>query len=163
MVSGTTGQRLSGATTLPARLFPLVLLCGLWSAGVAAEIYKCTAADGKVQYSDTPCATDASVFTPRAAPPATENSEERMRKTQRLLNAMEAERSEKKQAAAQAKAEAAKRKRNCTLARNRHRQITTASRVFELDDEGNKVVYSDAQRAQAEARAAADVETWCNY
>ena len=85
-----------------------------------------------------------------------------MQKTQRLLDAMQAERNEKKRLAAEARAEKDKRKRNCGLARDRHRRLTTASRLYDLDEEGNRVILNDSQRAQSEARAKADVERWCD-
>ena len=85
-----------------------------------------------------------------------------MQKTRRLLDAMEAERNEEKRNAEQARAEKEKRKRNCGIARERYRQLTSASRLYDLDEEGNRVILNDPQRAQVEARAKADVEQWCD-
>jgi hypothetical protein len=130
---------------------------------VLAGIYKCTNADGSIQYTDTPCGESATAIRKPAAPtsPAT-TQDERMQKTRRLLDAMEAERNEEKRLAAEAKAAKEKRKRNCVLARDRYRRLTTASRLYDLDEEGNHVILNDTQRSQTEARAKADIERWCD-
>ena len=140
----------------------VVLLMLMTATPVYASVYKCTDEKGRVQYTDTPCGESATTFrkstepaTPSAAP------DERMQKTRRLLDAMHSERNEEKRLAAEAKAEKEKRKRNCGIARDRDRRLTTASRLYDLDEEGNRVVLNDSQRAQSEARAKADVERWC--
>ena len=129
---------------------------------VSAGVYKCTAADGSIQYTDTPCGESATAIRKPAAPasPAT-TQDKRMQKTRRLLDAMEAERNEEKRLAAEAKAEKEKRKRNCVVARDRYRRLTTASRLYDLDEEGNRVILNDAQRSQTEASAKADIQRWC--
>ena len=110
-----------------------------------ARAYPITDEQGRVQYTDTPCGESATSFrkqTTPAGPAATQD--ERMQKTQRLLDAMEAERNEEKRLAAEAKAEKEKRKRNCVLARDRYRRLTTASRLYDLDEQGNRVILNDA-------------------
>ena len=133
------------------------------AAPVSAGVYKCTDEHGRVQYTDTPCGESGTSIrkqTAPASPAATQD--ERMQKTQRLLDAMQAERNEEKRQAAQAKAEKEKRRRNCGIARDRYRRLTTASRLYDLDEQGNRVILNDQQRADAEARAKAEVEQWCD-
>ena len=146
-----------------ARRLPMVLLAGLLMSGPAsAQLYKCTDAAGKVQYTDTPCGESAaSIRKPVAPSSPAATQDERMQKTRRLLDAMEAERNEEKRLSEQVRAEKEKRKRNCGIARDRYRQLTTASRLYDLDEEGNRIILNDVERAQAEARARADVEEWC--
>jgi hypothetical protein len=141
----------------------VAVLVLLLAEPVLAGIYKCTTADGSIQYTDTPCGESATAIRKPAAPtsPAT-TQDERMQKTRRLLDAMEAERNEEKRLAAEAKAAKEKRKRNCVLARDRYRRLTTASRLYDLDEEGNHVILNDTQRSQTEARAKADIERWCD-
>lgn len=143
-------------------IVPAAVLAGLFTAPALAEIYKCRDANGKLQYTDKPCAGESSVFTPRKAPVADADSDARMQKTHKLLNALEAERNQEKKAAAEQQAEKERRQRNCNNARDRYRGITQASRVYELDKDGNRVVMNDAQRAQSTEQARADVERWCN-
>ena len=57
----------------------------LTSTNGLAEIYKCSDAQGNVQYADKPCAGESSVITPRSAPKVDENSEQRMQKGGRSL------------------------------------------------------------------------------
>ena len=135
----------------------------IMAAPVFAEVYKCTDKNGRIQYTDTPCGESATTFRKPTAPATPAASpDKRMQKTQRLLDAMQAERNEEKRLAAEAKAEKEKRKRNCGIARDRYQSLTTASRLYDLDEEGNRVILNDPQRAQAEARAKADVERWCD-
>lgn len=143
-------------------VLPLLLVLILMSAPVSAQVYKCTDDAGKVQYTDTPCGESSTVIRESTAPSAAPASQgERMQKTQRLLDAMQAERNEKKRLDAEARAEKEKRKRNCGVARDRYRRLTTASHLYDVDEEGNRVVLNDSQRAQSEARAKADVARWC--
>jgi hypothetical protein len=146
--------RMAGAVTV------LVLLL---VEPVSAGVYKCTAADGSIQYTDTPCGESATAIRKPAAPtsPAT-TQDQRMQKTRRLLDAMEAERNEEKRLAAEAKAEKEKRKRNCVVARDRYRRLTTANRLYDLDEQGNRVILNDVQRLQTEASAKAEIQRWCD-
>ncbi len=135
----------------------------LIAAPVFAGIYKCTGTGGEVRYTDTPCGESPAAIRKSTAPPApAATQDERTQRTRRLLDAMEAERNEEKRNAAKARAEKEKRKRNCGIARERYRQLTSASRLYDLDEEGNRVILNDPQRAQVEARAKADVEQWCD-
>lgn len=139
-------------------VLPVLLLCSMNTWGT---IYKCTDARGKTQYSDKPCSDHAAVFTPQAAPAADENSAARMQKKQRLLNAIEEERNLKQRDAAQRKADEEERKRNCGIAQNRLRQLTQASRLYRLDEEGKQVNLSHEERARTSENARAEVARWC--
>ena len=96
----------------------LFIACMLTSNYVAAEktdeIYKCIDADARVSYSDKPCKGKSIIFKTKAPktnskvkarPGVNEGVERRKQKTQRLLQAYEAEREQKKQADAVLKAE----------------------------------------------------------
>jgi len=146
----------SSAVTLIAGLALFV------SSSVTAEIYKCTDAQGRTRYGDKPCAGDAVIITPEAAPPVSEDAAGRMDKTQRLLRAYEAEHAEERRKEAEQKAEQEKRKRNCLRAQNYQRGVTHASRVFRTDDNGQRVILTDKERAAAEAEARAGVARWCD-
>lgn len=149
-------------TSALRHIVPVTVLFALFNAPAFAEIYKCRDANGKLQYTDKPCAGESSVFTPEKAPGVDEGNDERMRKTNKLLDAMQAERNQEKKAAAEQKAEKERRQRNCNNARDRYRNITHASRLYGLDNEGNRVVLNDAQRTQSTEQARATVERWCN-
>lgn len=127
-----------------------------------AEIYKCRDAQGNMHYADKPCEGESTVFTPRVAPKVDENSEQRMRKTQRLLRAYQEESIQKREQEAEVREEKQARKRNCARARDRYEGYIRASRIYRLDDEGNRVVYSDEERSQTTEQARLEVERWCD-
>jgi len=134
----------------------------LTSTNSLAEIYKCSDAQGKVQYADKPCAGESSVITPRTAPKVDENSEQRMQKTQRLLRAYREEDAREKEQEAEARAEKQERKRNCASARDRYEGFMRASRIYRLDEEGNRVVFNDEERMRTTEQARLEVERWCD-
>jgi hypothetical protein len=135
-----------------------LLLC---SPGVRGEIYKCTDAHGTVRYSDQPCEGKSTIITPRVAPQADGNSAERMDKTRRLLRAYQEEHAEEQRRRAEQQAEKEQRQRNCANARDRLRQYTQASRLYQLDEGGNRVILSDEERRRATENARAEVARWC--
>jgi hypothetical protein len=141
---------------------PVAVLLGLLAAPAAAEIYKCTDANGRPSYRDTPCGETSTALKKHAAPPGAASPDERRLKTRRLLDAMEAERNRKKRAAAEEQAEKKRRQRNCNNARDRYQRIITASRLYDLDEQGNRIILNDEQRARSTERSRAEVERWCN-
>ncbi len=136
----------------------LLLLCG---AAARGEVFKCTDASGRVQFTDHPCDADATVIPRKAAPAEAEGPDEHMRKTRRLLDAMRQEREQAQQQKAEQQAEAEKRKRECLNARDDLRNITQASHLYRLDEQGNRVILSDEERTRATDDTRARVAQWC--
>jgi vacuolar-type H+-ATPase subunit I/STV1 len=137
----------------------LLLLCGGSARG---EVYKCTDAAGAVQFTDHPC-TGVSTYNGRkAAAPEEQGADEHLQKTQRLLDALQQEREQAEQEKAQQKAAAEKRQHECVSARDYLRNITQASSIYRLDEQGNRVVLSDEERSRATDDAHARVAKWCN-
>jgi hypothetical protein len=138
----------------------LVALCGLWTLPAAAEIHRCTAADGSTVFSDVPCGEEATVFKPlQPANPA--ESSLRNDRRDRLLRAFEEERQLEREQAAEEKAERARRARKCAQAKDDLRVMKQAGRMYDLDDDGNRVYLSNTQRAEALRDMRAAVEHWC--
>lgn len=147
----------------PARVIVLALL--LSSAGARGEIYKCTDANGTVRFTDQPCTGVSTVISKKAPPqaPAEQSDpDEHMQKTQRLLDALQAEREQAKQKKEQQQADAEKRKHNCNNARDDLRNITEAGRLYRLDEQGNRVILTDPERTRATDEARARVAQWCD-
>ena len=70
----------------------LIVALGLTACwNVAAEIYKCTDANGKVSYRDKPCKGKSTIFTPKAGPKVDANVKQRKEKRQQLLRAYQEE------------------------------------------------------------------------
>jgi len=147
---------------IPNRVLPIAAILLMSCAGAAAgEIYKCTDARGKVHYGDRPCGDNASVFVPKGAPPADAGVDQRRQKTQRLLDALQEERRQAQHAELEQRVEAEKRRLNCQRARDRLRQFSEASALYHVDEEGNRSVFSDAEREASTQEARAAVEQWC--
>ena len=137
----------------------LLLLCG---AGACGEIYKCTDSTGAVQFSDRPCTGVSTYIGKKTAPPDPSEPNEQLQKTRRLLDAMRQEREQAKRQKAQQQAAAEKRKHECLTARDDLRNITQASHLYRLDEQGNRVILSDEERTRATESARARVAQWCN-
>jgi len=136
------------------------LLAALWLPA-AAEIYKCTDAAGTVQYSDRPCAGQASIITPATAPGVDPHAAGRRQREGKLLQAFEAERAEERRAQEEAGAQELQRQRNCERARDWVARLSTVSRIYRLDEEGARVDVPEAERAATLSRAQANVRQWC--
>ena len=146
------------------RLIPMLAMLLSWSIA-AAEVFKCTGADGGVQYRDSPCDSrvhslrriDGSVSPAGAAAP-----DVRMDKTQRLLDAMRDERQQKQLQAEEEKAEREQRQKRCNYARDYLRNMERAGRVYSLDESGKRVYLPDDAREQSLEQARENVKRWCN-
>ena len=136
----------------------LLLLGG---AGAHGEVFKCTDASGAVQFTDHPCGTETTVFPKGATPEEADGPDEHLQKTRRLLDAMEHERQQAEQQKAEQQAAAEKRKQRCARARDYLSNVNRASHLYRLDDQGNRVVLSDPERASATEEARARVAQWC--
>jgi hypothetical protein len=140
-----------------------LLLALLGTAAYAADIYRSTAPDGTVSYSDRPQGTDSqfvSSATPRAA---------------RTPAGAPAPRAASAASAAPPEAPATpalpegpsslelieQRRKNCEIARERLDRYTLSRRLFRTNDAGEREYLDDAAVAEARAKAAADVEDWC--
>jgi hypothetical protein len=143
---------------IPATVIALLLS----GPAAIAQVYRCTDAGGAVQYRDTPC--DSRTHSLRKLdPPATGSSvpAARLQKTQRLLDALRAERQQKQRRAGEEKAAQAQRRRRCHRARDTLRSLEQAGGVYDLDASGRRVYLSDEGRDRALDAARAEVRQWC--
>jgi hypothetical protein len=141
-------------------IFPGLLL--LWAAGAHAGVFKCTDVNGVVQFTDHPCGTDSTVFPKTTTGSEADEADEHRQKTLRLLDAMRHEREQAAQQKAEQQAEAEQRRRACANARDDLRNITQASHLYRLDEQGNRVIFSEEERTHATNQARARVTKWCN-
>lgn len=146
------------------RNITLIILCILGLSAAQAEVYRWVDENGKVHYGDRPPVSQKAreidiKATEPAAPPPTEA--ERAEKRRRLLNVYRQERQQAREAAEKEKQARAEAQRNCSIARDRLEQIERASYLYDLNEKGGRVAYSDERRVQATAKAKADVARWC--
>jgi hypothetical protein len=146
----------------------LVILFGgmlVYGTGVEAGVYRWVDEDGKVHFGDRPgsaeSAEEVTVKQEKSAAQPVPGEANREQTRQRLLERYEQERMEKKAAAEQRKTEQARRKRNCAIARDRLK-VYQQSALYDIDENGERVFLSDAERKQALAEARKDVKQWCN-
>lgn len=141
----------------------LALCACLLAVGAPAEVYKWTDAEGRVHFGDRPPQGGAETvpMPEKMGDDPVATPEERLEKQRRLLNAFEEERRQKRDAQAQARQEKAERQRNCAEARDNLLSQETASAVYRLGPDGQRVYLDEGEREQALARARAAVEQWC--
>ena len=142
--------------------FAALLLALLGTAAHGADVYRSTAPDGTVSYTDRPQGADSQFVLAtrpsanRAAPPAA------------AVPANAA------QSAPQAPANPTplpegpsstqlreQRQKNCEIARERVARYEVSRRLFRTNDAGEREYLDDAAVAEARAKAAADVQDWC--
>jgi len=143
-----------------------LLLALLGTTAFAADVYKSTAPDGTVVYSDRPEGADsqyvysASPRAPRtptntapAAPPANAASDVAPQAPQDPAALADG---------ASSKALREQRQKNCETARERQERYSVSRRLFRTNAVGEREYLDDAAVAEARAKAAADVKDWCD-
>ena len=146
----------------------LVLLALLAAAAQGAEVYRSTAKDGSVTYSDRPenetSEVVATVQGPRAAAAQRTPSP----------GAQNAAGSRPANSAPEAAAPPAplppgptaaelleKRQKNCDIAKEREQRYEVSRRLFKTNAKGEREYLDDKAVAEAKAKAAQDVKDWC--
>jgi len=142
------------------RLLACTLLALVTAGASAADVYRWVDADGNVTYSDRPQndrAERVPVLAPRAASrPAALPAQPQPAAAPSVQEPAQPE----PQQAAEPTPE--QRARNCEVARERVTRYAEARRLYRTTADGERQYLSDAEIDEARARAAADVEAWCN-
>jgi hypothetical protein len=139
-----------------------LLLAVLGTAAYGADVYRTTAPDGTVVYTDRPQSAD-SQFVLATRPSAN-----------RTAPAAASAPASSAQSPPQAPADPAplpegassaqlreQRQKNCETARERVARYEVSRRLFRTNDAGEREYLDDAAVAEARAKAAADVKDWC--
>jgi hypothetical protein len=138
-----------------------LLLALLGTAAHGADVYRTTAPDGTVSYSDRPQGADSEfVFSatprgPRTAPAAQTGQTAG-------ATAPEAPAVPTLPDGPSAAELRAQRQKNCEIARERNDRYTVSRRLFRTNAAGEREYLDDAAVAEARAKAAADVQDWCD-
>ncbi len=142
---------------------PLLLLLSLPMA--QAEIYKWVDDKGQVHYSEKPpkekrSATEIRIrtYTPHAP---LISPEQRKQQRDNLLRAFQEERQIRNEAKEKKEQKAAKNRNNCIHARDRLKSFERARVLYDLDEQGERVYLSDAQRKRTEDNLRAQIKKWC--
>jgi hypothetical protein len=150
------------AEIMHVRIAGCLLLAFVSTTLYGAEVYRTTDANGVVSYSDRPQGDDAQyvrVATPRPATPPPEQTSAPRTETARAA-AAPAPIAEPRERTPRERAD--ERAKNCTVARERLQSYTTSHRLYRTLENGQREYLNDDEIDQARARAAADVETWCD-
>jgi catalase len=149
------------------RIARCALLFALLATGAfAAEVYRSTAPDGTVSYSDRPQGPNSEfvvVNTPHAGPRTAQAQGPASGGGNAANNATPPEAPAAPVAptgptAAQLRAE---RQKNCDIAREREQRYTVSRRLYRTNANGEREYLDDRQIDEARAKAAADVKDWC--
>lgn len=135
-----------------------VLVLTLMATGASAEIYKWVDEDAKVHYGDRKPAAGSEARALQLPPTPSKDADHADRSLQRrrLLDAFEAERAEKEQAAEEAATAKQERNQRCARIRRDLARFERANIVYNHDDSGARVYMSDEERREA----VADARTW---
>jgi hypothetical protein len=139
-----------------------LLLAVLGTAAYGADVYRSTAPDGSVSYSDRPQGADSQFVlatgpaTTRATTPAAAGSPATA--AQSAPQAPATPTLPEGLSAAKLREE---RQKNCGIARETMDRYTVSRRLFRTNAAGEREYLDDAAVAAARAKAAADVQDWC--
>ena len=132
---------------------------------VYAGVYKWTDSNGQVHYGDKPAAAgeaeEIDVDTDTSSGFSLDD-EDRDEKRQRLLDAMQEDRLEKEAQREKERAEKDERRRRCAYLKDRLRRAQSATAMYTLDKDGNRVFYSDKKRKQSESKLRDQMRKVCN-
>jgi hypothetical protein len=142
-----------------------LLLALLGTAAEAADVYRSTAPDGSVTFSDRPQGADAQfVFSARpSTPPAPAVTPAGPAANAAASPAAVAEAPANPTlpdgpSAAELREQ---RQKNCEIARERQERYSLSRRLYRTNTAGEREYLDDAAVADARAKAAADVQDWC--
>jgi hypothetical protein len=140
-----------------------LVLALLGTAAYGADIYRSTAPDGTVSFSDRPQANSEYVFTgtstpdPRPAAPVTQRGT-----ATATAGPPQAPSIPTMPDGATSTELREQRQKNCDIARERQERYTLSRRLFRTNAAGEREYLDDAATAQAKAKAAQDVQDWCD-
>ncbi len=148
------------------RLFYLTLLLIVSLPLAQAEIYKWVDDNGQVHYSEKAPDKKRSaeeIHLPKHVPQVTPVSPaQRKQKRDNLLRAFEEERNLRKEARAKKEQDEVRNRKNCIRAKDRLRNYERATVLYNLDEKGDRVYLSDAQRSSAVTSLKSQINKWCN-
>jgi uncharacterized protein HemX len=140
----------------------LSVLLVLLAPATPAEVYRWVDAQGQVHYEDrsqSQSANDTRSYAPPVS--AAENPQQRMEKTQKLLNAYQAERQQAREEREKHQKELEKRQRKCSVARDKLRQYQSYGGIYRLDKDGNRVYLGEQERNDLMQKTRDDIAKWC--
>ena len=143
--------------------FRLIFLLLLFVLPVQADVYKWTDDKGRVHYGDKPVTNSKQIDISEQKNTRNNLSKaEREERRQRLLETFAVDRAEKKERQKKQDAQNKKINRQCANARDQLKNYNRSSRLYDLNDKGERVIFSDKERQQAIDQLSANIKKYCN-
>lgn len=140
----------------------LITLLLFFSVFANADIYKWTDENGKVHYGDKPTTSSKQLnISEEKSTSSTSSDETREERRQRITDAMTDDRLERDKKKAEAKKKKTDKNRLCVQAKDRLKNYKKASRLYNLDKEGNRNALSDASRKKATSDLEKEIRKNC--
>jgi len=139
-----------------------LFLALLGTAAYGADVYRSTAPDGTVIYTDRPQGADSQYVTsttPTTARPAANAPSAR---APGAANAPDAPGNPTLPEGPSSDELRGQREKNCEIARERLDRYNLSRRLFRTNAAGEREYLDDAAVADARAKAVADVQDWCD-
>jgi len=139
-----------------------VALLAASAPALATDVYKWVDEDGRIHYGDRPAGESAEAVEIEPRQPGTDPElEQRRDKRDKLLEQFADERRREAEEAERLAAEKAQRKRECTRARDQLWQYEHAPYLYDTNDDGERRILSDAERAAEENKLRRFLENKC--
>ena len=139
-----------------------LLLAVLGTAAYGADVYRSTAPDGTVSYSDRPQGADAQfVFSANARSTATRPTTPAGAPASTAQSAPQAPANPTLPEGPSSTKLREERQKNCETAREVQERYALSRRLFRTNAAGDREYLDDAAVAAARSKAAADVQDWC--
>jgi len=134
-------------------------------ASVLSEVYKWVDQQGRTHYGSKLPAKTQSEHVPikqnSSSPAGNVSQQEHKNRRHNLLRAYEEERLQRENNRVKTKQDKERRKRQCSVARDRQRIADGRYRLYEFDKQGNRVYLNSKDIDKARAKTARDVRRWC--
>ncbi|GMQ97467.1 MAG: DUF4124 domain-containing protein [Gammaproteobacteria bacterium] len=117
----------------------------------AEGVYKWVDEKGKVHFGDRPpenLGQQLNIDSSPTHPGVKSNAQSQLEARDRLLDAYAAERAEKEQAAYENKAKEEQLAKTCARARDQLKVLQNSKYVYDVDKDGKRIIYTDAERKQ---------------
>lgn len=144
-------------------MFRFLVITVLFALPAQAEIYKWTDEKGNVHYGDKPVVNSEEILiSDKINVQSSVTMQEREEKRKRLLESFAEDRADNKEQQEKQEIKKTKLNRQCITARDRLKTYQKSSRLYDLNEKGERVILSDKARQQTVDQLAAEIDKYCN-
>lgn len=149
-------------------LFFTFLIVQIFNSAMAAPVYKWVDEDGQVHYGSKPKDKNAKEIKIKnkhidsGSSSKSLNAEGRADKLNRFVNSLEAEKKLKADEKRKKKEQEDKNIARCNASRDQLKRYENSGSLYDLDEEGNRILLNKKQYDKAMRQARARVQKWCN-